>query len=118
MKISELIQWQWGSYNKYHRSSTNLVVHIVAVPIFMVGTILLVLAILNLKLWSALLAVALMVAAMAAQGVAHAREDYPPEPFKTLQEALTRIFLEQWFTFPRFVLSGRWYAALRKTLDA
>ena len=29
-------------------------------------------------------------------------------------QALSRIFLEQWVTFPRFVFSGGWWRALRQ----
>jgi uncharacterized protein len=32
-------------------------------------------------------------------------------------DAVTRIFLEQWITFPRFVLSGAWIRALRGRSD-
>ena len=34
-------------------------------------------------------------------------------PFTSPANAVARIFCEQWITFPRFVLSGGWYRALR-----
>ena len=48
--------------------------------------------------------------------------DDPAEPFGVTQFALrttraanavSRLFLEQWFTFPGFVISGRWLRAFR-----
>ena len=42
MGISELLRWQWGGYAKYHQSRANLLIHIVAVPLFLIGTIALV----------------------------------------------------------------------------
>jgi len=35
------------------------------------------------------------------------------EPFTGPLNAMSRIFLEQWVTFPRFVLSGGWSHAMR-----
>jgi len=42
MNIRELLQWQWEGYAKYHQSRTNLLINIVAVPLFLIGTIALV----------------------------------------------------------------------------
>jgi len=42
MKIRELLQWQWEGYAKYHQWRINLLIHIVAVPLFLIGTIVLV----------------------------------------------------------------------------
>ena len=51
---------------------------------------------------------------VALQGRGHRKEPVPPEPFTGLGNALSRIFLEQWITFPRFVLSGGWLRALHE----
>jgi hypothetical protein len=50
---------------------------------------------------------------IALQGRGHRGEPVPPVPFSSSGNALARIFLEQWITFPRFVLSGGWSRALR-----
>ena len=39
MSALELLRWQWEGYPRYHRSRFNLLLHIVAVPIFLVGNI-------------------------------------------------------------------------------
>jgi uncharacterized membrane protein YGL010W len=39
MSISELLHWQWQGYPRYHQSRANLLLHIVVVPVFLVGNI-------------------------------------------------------------------------------
>ena len=113
MKYSELLRWQWQDYGKYHASRSNLLLHIVAVPIFIFGNASLLTALLNGNFYGGLLSVLLMMLSMAAQGVGHGREKQPAVPFDGPMDTVSRIFLEQWITFPRYVLSGRWYEALK-----
>jgi hypothetical protein len=40
-------------------------------------------------------------------------EPVPPEPFTGAGNAVARLLLEQWITFPRFVVSGGWHRALK-----
>jgi len=115
MSIVRLLQWQWNGYPKYHQARVNLLIHIVAVPLFLIGTLALVDAI--AKLLSLLLGVAVsfIVMAVALQGRGHRMEPVPPEPFRGPVNFVARLFLEQWVTFPRFILSGGWLTALRKS---
>ena len=109
--------WQWGLYAPGHTVRANLLIHILTVPLFELGT----LALLSFPLFgpsSALAGVVLMVGAMAAQGRGHAIEPQPPVPFRGPLDVIARIFLEQWFTFPRFVLSGAWARAWRHSEGA
>ena len=114
MSISELLRWQWEGYPKYHQSHPNLRIHIVAVPLFLFGTIALVGAIARLSLLLFGVAVGCIIVAVALQGRGHRMEPVPPEPFSGPLNFVSRLFFEQWVTFPRFVLSGGWLAALRK----
>lgn len=114
MNVGELLQWQWRGYPQYHRSRANLIIHIVAVPLFLVGTIGLVLAVVQVSLSTLAVATGCIVVAVALQGRGHRLEAVPPEPFSGPVNFLARLFLEQWVTFPRFVLSGGWNAALRE----
>jgi hypothetical protein len=50
---------------------------------------------------------------IAIQGRGHGTEPVPAEPFTGMGNAVTRILLEQWVTFPRFALSGGWMRALQ-----
>lgn len=117
MGIGELLRWQWESYAKYHQARPNLLIHIVAVPLFLVGTIALVGAITRLSLALLGVAVGCVLVAVALQGRGHRSEPVPPEPFTGPLNFVSRLFLEQWVTFPRFVFSGGWLAALRKASE-
>ena len=112
MEDVNLIRWQWAGYSRYHQSRANLLLHIVVVPLFLVGNIVLVTALVRGWWLAVLLSVAAMVVSVALQGRGHGKEAVPPEPFTGPRNAVLRIFLEQWVTFPRFVLSGGWWKAL------
>lgn len=115
MSVKELLRWQWEGYPRYHCAQYNLLLHIVAVPLFLAGNIELVVALLR-GTWTVALGGAIaMVLSVALQGRGHKREPVPPEPFTGPRNAVSRILLEQWVNFPRFVLSGGWLQALRRT---
>ncbi|MBY0236078.1 MAG: DUF962 domain-containing protein [Burkholderiaceae bacterium] len=115
MNISELLRWQWEGYSRYHQSRANLQLHIVMVPLFLLGNTVLIFALAQGFWLVAMLAIAAMVVSIATQGRGHATERVPPEPFTSKSNAVSRILLEQWVTFPRFVLTGGWLNALRRT---
>jgi hypothetical protein len=115
MGPAELLKWQWNGYPRYHRSRTNLLLHIVVVPLFLTGNVALVVGLVGGSFLEAGLAAMAMVTSAALQGVGHRREPVPPEPFTSRWNAVARLFLEQWINFPRFVLSGKWLRALRQS---
>jgi hypothetical protein len=100
-----LLAWQWSIYPDGHRDRWNLAVHLLTVPIFMLGTAAAALAP-WLGLLGAVAGIPAMAGVMALQGVAHRREQTPPAPFRGPLDVLARILAEQWITFPRYVLSG------------
>jgi hypothetical protein len=108
-----LLRWQWEGYERYHRSRANLLLHIVAVPLFLSGNLGLVGSLVRLEPISAVGSLACMVVSVVLQGRGHGREAEPPVPFRGPLDAVGRIFLEQWINFPRFVLTGGWTRALR-----
>jgi len=114
MSIGELLRWQWEGYPRYHQSRVNLLIHIVAVPLFLIGMVGLVVALVQVSLIGLAIAVGGIIVAVALQGRGHRLESIPPEPFTGPFNFVSRLFLEQWVTFPRFVVSGSWGAALRK----
>src|SRR5215813_14179238 len=89
-----LLAWQWGDYPAKHRNPGNLVIHIVAIPLFMLGCV--------------GVSLGMMVAAVVLEGIGHRLEPEPPAPFDRFPDFVKRFFVEQWVTFPRFVLSGRY----------
>ncbi len=50
---------------------------------------------------------------LALQGIGHRRESMPPEPFSGPLDFLARILVDQFYRFPRLLLSGRWLRNLR-----
>ncbi|MGH8810039.1 MAG: Mpo1-like protein [Noviherbaspirillum sp.] len=114
MNIQELLQRQWNGYPRYHGSRTNLLLHIVVVPLFLVGNVSLLFALVQGAWLLAVVSLVAMIVSVALQGRGHRTEQVPPEPFTSPVNAVSRIFLEQWVTFPRFVFSGGWSHALRQ----
>lgn len=112
MSVPELLEWQWQNYHITHRSRVNLIIHIVAVPCFILSTLALITFLLKLNLAGAALSFPIALLAFGTQGIGHKQEESPAEPFASPTQAVLRIFLEQYVTFPRYVLSGGWYAAL------
>ena len=110
---SGLLAWQWEGYARYHQSRANLLLHIVLVPLFLAGNLALVVGLIRLDWIEALVGAGCMGASIALQGKGHRGEPVPPVPFSSPVNALSRIFLEQWVTFPRFVLSGAWWRGYR-----
>lgn len=100
-----LLDWQFASYAGSHQNRRNLALHLVAVPVFMAGT-LAVLASPAVSLWLAPIGLGAIALSMAVQGKGHALEAEAPAPFAGPLDVVARIFAEQWITFPRFVLSG------------
>ncbi len=107
-----LLAWQWEGYARYHQSRANLLMHIVLVPLFLAGNVALIVGVIRLDWIEAVVGFALMALSMALQGRGHKGEPVPPVPFSSAGNAIARIFLEQWITFPRFVLGGGWSRAL------
>lgn len=113
MNVSQLLAWQWEGYARYHQSRANLLLHIVVVPLFLAGNVVLVVGLIRLHWIEAVVGAACTFVSIALQGRGHRGEPVPPVPFSGAGNALARILLEQWITFPRFVLSGGWGRALR-----
>jgi hypothetical protein len=107
-----LLARQWAHYHEVHAARRNLAIHIATVPMFLAGTLAAV-ASPFVAWWLAPAGLVGMIAAVAAQGKGHAIEANPPLPFRSGAEAVGRIFFEQWFTFPRYVLTGRFARAWR-----
>jgi hypothetical protein len=49
-----------------------------------------------------------LAVAVVVEGRGHARERETPTPFAGPLDFASRFVVEQWITFPRFVLTGAW----------
>ena len=117
MSLGQLLRRQWEGYPKYHQSRANLLIHIVAVPLFLLGTVALVASVVERSVVLLAVAMGCILVAVALQGRGHRLEPVPLEPFSGPLNFVSRLFFEQWVTFPRFVISGGWDAALRKVRE-
>ena len=112
MTISEFLAWQWSDYPAKHRSRVNLALHILAVPLFMLGSVAVVLGALRFPTMTIVSGLVTMIVSVALQGIGHRFEPDQPAPFDGFGDFVKRFFIEQWVTFPRFVLSGRYFSNL------
>ena len=108
MNVNKLLQRQWVGYSITHQNRTNLSLHLIAVPLFMVGTLVALYGLVMLSPLSLLVATLGLMASLFMQGFGHKREPVQPEPFSSGWEFMSRIVAEQWITFPRFVVTGGW----------
>jgi len=108
-----LLAWQWSDYTAKHRDRGNLLLHAIAVPLFMLSTLMLVAAIVTREGVAAVFAVAGMGVSVLLPGRGHRRAGESPAPFDGAGDFASRFFVEQWVTFPRFVLSGGWLRNFR-----
>jgi uncharacterized membrane protein YGL010W len=100
-----LVAWQWKGYPEFHGDKKNLMLHALSNPMFIFGTLAVVTS--PLTRWHcAVGGVVFMVVCMAIQGRGHKMEKNAPIPFDGPLDVLGRIFFEQLFNFPRFVLTG------------
>ena len=71
MNPSEFLRWQWRGYLRFHRSRFNLLLQMVAVPLFLAGTVALLAGLVPRSWLGAILAVAAMAFSVALQGRGH-----------------------------------------------
>lgn len=112
-----LLSWQWNLYPDNHRDRRNLLLHALTVPLFQLGTVLLVTSPVTSP-WMVLPGAVAAMSALALQGRGHRFESVSPVPFRGPFDVIARLFVEQWVTFPRFVLSGGFARAWRSTRNA
>ena len=112
-----LLDWQWSDYSAKHRSRTNLLLHIVAVPLFQVSSLVLVGTAIAHSGVGMGLGVLGMVGGLIIQGRGHRGEREAPVPFDGAADFVSRFLVEQWVTFPRFFLSGAWRRNLRASSE-
>jgi hypothetical protein len=103
-------------YPRFHQNRTNLAVHAVAVPVFVVSAVLAAWLLVEGRWLAAALLASGPVLSLAAQGAGHKREPIPPLPFAGPGDFVVRILTEQFYRFPRFVLTGGWARAWKATL--
>jgi hypothetical protein len=114
MSFPELLSWAWRETPPVHRNATNLIIHIVAVPLFVLGHVLLV-AGLVANPWLLAGAVPSIVLSLAAQKYGHSLEHNQVPAFTGAGDFIRRLYAEQFCNFWRFLISGQWYASFKSS---
>ena len=114
---ASLLSWQLHEYPHAHADRRNLAVHALTVPLFMAGTLAVLLAPL-LGGWLVAASIPAIVLPIMAQGRTHRLEARAPAPFRGPRDVAARLFAEQLVTFPRFVFSGGFAQAWRASTRA
>jgi hypothetical protein len=109
-----LLRWQWSLYSEGHRSRLNLLIHLLTWPLFLAGTLTLPWGIFTLQPRAILGGLFAMLLPMLAQKKGHSGELTAPAPFRGPLDVVKRFFVEQWITFPRYLLSGEYAKAWSK----
>jgi len=114
MSFPELVSWAWRETPPVHKSTANLIIHIVAVPLFVLGHVLLVVGLFVNAWWLAGAALSIVVS-LAAQRVGHSLEHNQVPVFTGAGDFIRRLYAEQFCNFWRFLFSGQWYASFKSS---
>ena len=112
MSYSELVAWAWTETPPVHKNGTNLLIHALAVPLFVVGHCLLVAAFF-FNLWLFVAGLLCVAASLLMQRYGHSLERNRPPPFAGSRDFLRRLYAEQFCNFWRFLFAGYWYASFK-----
>jgi len=112
VSFPELLSWAWRETPPVHENRTNLLTHIIAVPLFMLGHLLFVAGFLASS-WFFVAAILSVVVSLTAQKFGRSLERNRVPPFTGATDFLRRLYAEQFCNFWRFLLSGRRYASFQ-----
>jgi hypothetical protein len=112
MSFPELVSWAWRETPPVHSNATNLIIHIVAVPLFVLGHVLLV-AGLIIDPWLLAGTALSILLSLVAQRFGHSLEDNQVHAFAGAGDFIRRLYAEQFCNFWRFLFSGQWYASFK-----
>ena len=115
MTFGELIAWAWQETPPVHKSRVNLVVHLVAVPLFVSGHVLPVIGIARSSGTLVVLGLGAIVVSLALQKFGHSLEQNAVHTFTSGRDFIRRVYAEQFVNFWRFLLSGQWYASFTRS---
>ncbi|MGQ0587687.1 MAG: Mpo1-like protein [Gammaproteobacteria bacterium] len=120
MNFAEVAAEQWRDYPERHQNRTNLLIHIVTVPLVwfaalqvFAGLVLMLVGVGGLKMWVS--AAILVAIALFAQSYGNGMEAKKSAPPTNPKDFAMHAAAEQFITFPRFVLSGGWLRNFQST---
>jgi hypothetical protein len=118
MNFAEIHAEQWNGYSERHQNKLNLLIHIVTVPLVWLaaiqvvgGLLLMLIGVGGLKFW--VYAAVWIAVALFAQSYGNGLEANKPKPAASPKDFAIGAAVEQFLTFPRFVLTGQWLRNLQ-----
>src|ERR1700704_1193517 len=107
MSFRQLLAWAWRETPPVHKNVTNLVIHVFAVPVFVLGHFLL-LAGLVFRWWLTIVGLLCIIVSTMLQGFGHSMEQQKVPAFTGPRDFVRRLYAEQFCNFWRFssVASG------------
>jgi len=112
MSFTELVAWAWRETPPVHLNRGNLIIHIFAVPLFVIGHVLILLGIF-VHLLLPVAGIGCIVVSLVLQGFGHSLEKQQVPPFDGAVDFFRRLYAEQFCNYWRFLFSGQWYANYR-----
>jgi hypothetical protein len=116
MTFSGLVAWAWRETPPVHKNARHLVIHLFAVPLFVMGHVFALASVL-VAWWLAIAGILCVTISIALQGFGHSLERQQVHPFTGPRDFLRRLYAEQFFNFWRFLFTGQWYSTFRSGND-
>lgn len=95
-----------STYQEVHKNKTNLILHLIAVPLFILGHAGLFILLYTHNLAAILISICLIITSLILQAKGHKLEHKSPEAFTSPGNFVKRIYKEQFITFPMFIFSS------------
>lgn len=95
-------------YATIHRHRGNLLIHLVAVPVFVLANVSLLAGIFRQDVMGIIVSAGFIALSLGAQKLGHGLEGQPPQPFSGPAGFMRRIYREQFYGFRVFLLGGGW----------
>ncbi len=99
----------WSDYERVHANRRNLLIHLLAVPLFDIAFPVALISVARGEWIPAAVSVLAAIGSMALQALGHSKEANEAKPFNGPLNFLQRWLAEQYFKFPVFVITGRWW---------
>ncbi len=112
MSFPELVSWAWRETPPVHKNAANLLIHVFAVPLFVIGHFLIIAGII-FNLWLLVVALLCIAVSLLLQRYGHSLERNQPPPFSGSRDFLRRLYAEQFCNFWRFLVAGHWYGSFK-----
>ena len=112
MSFRQLVAWAWQETPPVHKNGANLLIHLFAVPLFVLGHLLIIAGI-ALSFWLLIAGVWCIVVSMIMQKIGHSLERTPVHAFTGARDVVRRLYAEQFWNYWRFLFSGGWYSSFK-----